>query len=124
MTNMTEHAAQEFTCLACAAVGKKFQAVEVWKKTGVDEDRDQEQEYEKDRKARRNFNTNIVLVKQRSRPRCCAFCSVSDGNHAMHPLFDNHGSRGRRVFKRDSKDKKELIWAHTLCAMILSSSGT
>mmetsp|Transcript_42713 Transcript_42713/g.103011 ORF Transcript_42713/g.103011 Transcript_42713/m.103011 type:complete len:752 (-) Transcript_42713:61-2316(-) len=124
----------EFTCFACDAVGKTFEAVEVWKnktaeEEGAQDDDDEEEEFEGDsengrhEKKRDNFNTNIVKVKQRSRPRCCAFCSVRDGIHAMHPLFDNHGSRGRRIFKRNSKNKKELVWAHTLCAITLSTDA-
>ena len=120
----------EFTCFACDAVGKTFQAVEVWKAQTADEDSDEDDrqfhgalDKKGNKKSRDNFNTNIVLVKQRTRPRCCTLCSVRDGNHAMHPLFDNHSSRGRRVFKRSGKNKKELLWAHTLCATMLSSHG-
>jgi PHD-finger len=118
----------DFICLACDAVGKKFEAVELWKIPVRQGDREEEEEAEFNEDSNKhlcvNFNTEIVKVKQRTRPQECAFCSIRDGIHAMHPLFDNHGSRGRRIFKRrEDNNKKELVWCHTLCASMLSCNG-
>jgi len=40
----------------------------------------------------------------------CVLCSVNDGLHAMHPLYDNHGKEGKRIG-----------WVHTICAAFVGT---
>ena len=68
-----------------------------------------------------------TTLKQIERPTECVLCNVASEEHAMHPLYDNHGKEGRQLvlpatgvgFKRK---EKRLAWVHTLCAMFISSS--
>ena len=85
-----------FICWACRAVGKKFQ---------VDD---------RDSRGRRR------MILQESRPTKCDLCSHDEGIHAMHPLYDNGGEGGRQLY--DPKSDR-LVWAHTLCAFVLTNSG-
>ena len=67
-----------------------------------------------------------TTLKQIERPTECVLCNVASEEHAMHPLYDNHGKEGRQLvlpatgvgFKRK---EKRLAWVHTLCAMFISS---
>ena len=68
-----------------------------------------------------------TTLKQIERPTECVLCNVASEEHAMHPLYDNHGKEGRQLvlpatgvgFRRK---EKRLAWVHTLCAMFISSS--
>jgi hypothetical protein len=86
-----------FECWACRAVGQSFQV----------------EDYDDD--------GNRLEIVQEKRPKACALCSVTDGLHAMHPLYDIHGPRGRQVYLEDSEDK--LVWVHSLCALFLTRKG-
>ena len=59
------------------------------------------------------------------RPTECVLCSVMDGIHAMHPLYDTHGKKGMPVMlPANSKKglKRRPAWIHTLCAMFVASN--
>jgi hypothetical protein len=86
-----------FCCWACRAVGKSFQ-VEAHDENG-----------------------NRLQILQSSRPKNCVLCSIKDGFHAMHPLYDASGTKGRQMHLEESN--KTLAWAHTLCAFFLTRSG-
>ena len=87
-----------FECWACQAIGKRFQ-VEDWTSSG-----------------------ERVRLKQAERPTRCELCGVSTGIHAMHPLFDNHGNKGRQIQQKDEKMPR-LAWCHTACAQVISLHG-
>jgi len=94
---------KDFVCFGCAAVGKTFQAVDSHR------------------------NSHFHRIEQKQRPTECALCSVSDGVHAMYPLFDYHGKGGRQIcYTKRSKNKngsneKILAWGHALCCLYLAS---
>jgi len=93
----------DFECLACQAVGKTV------------------------RVRKRDKTTNQRLsFKISERPTECCLCSVDDGDawyHAMHPIFDDYGPKGRQLLLPPSRDKPypRLAWAHTLCCLAISS---
>lgn len=89
-----------FVCLACRSIGKSFIGV------------------------RRNSNVEVTIF-QKDRPSECALCSVSDGFHAMHPVYRESGPKGRQLIISTNDGKEEqLAWAHSLCAQGISSSRT
>eukprot|EP00529_Nitzschia_sp_RCC80_P014252 CAMPEP_0113461108 /NCGR_PEP_ID=MMETSP0014_2-20120614/11364_1 /TAXON_ID=2857 /ORGANISM="Nitzschia sp." /LENGTH=725 /DNA_ID=CAMNT_0000352845 /DNA_START=126 /DNA_END=2303 /DNA_ORIENTATION=- /assembly_acc=CAM_ASM_000159 len=55
--------------------------------------------------------------KVKKRPTECCLCSEpdSDNMHAMHPLFDDYGSKARQIRLKNGKP----AWVHTLCALIV-----
>ena len=53
-----------------------------------------------------------IRVMQTERPSACVLCSVSTGTHAMHPLYDVDGKKGRQLVLPNG----QLAWVHTLCA--------
>lgn len=92
----------EYACKACAAVGT---TVPVRTQKGPN---------------------SVLSLTQVKRPTECAFCSVSDGIHAMHPVYDTHGRTGRQhVLPADEKKgiPQRLAWAHSLCAFIICQKG-
>jgi len=98
--------AKDFVCYACAAVGRTYQAVDT------------------------HMSDQFYEVEQKERPVECALCSVKDGMHAMHPLFDYHGKGGRQICvpvktknKNDKSGEKKLVWAHALCSLYLCSKS-
>jgi hypothetical protein len=84
----------DFVCHACDAVGKEFEV------------------------AARDSHGQHVRICQVERPTHCALCSVEDGVHAMHPLYDTHGPCGRQIL-RSNPDR--LAWVHTLCASVVAT---
>ena len=38
-----------------------------------------------------------TTLKQIERPTECVLCNVASEEHAMHPLYDNHGKEGRQL---------------------------
>jgi len=46
------------------------------------------------------------------RPNQCKLCSVKNGIHAMHPIYDKHGKNG-----------KQIGWGHTLCALGIGANA-
>jgi hypothetical protein len=94
---LTDMTAKKFEsgCPACKAVNKEFEG--------------------------RPSRGVVQMVTQLKRPTECALCSVSVGNHAMHPLYDFDGKRGRQLILPNGK----LAWVHTLCASsICQNRGT
>jgi len=68
-----------------------------------------------------------TVMKQKERPTECVLCSVKNGIHAMHPLYDVDGKDGRQLVLSASgvgfmRKEKRLAWVHTLCAMFICSS--
>jgi hypothetical protein len=56
------------------------------------------------------------------RPTECALCSVSDGVHAMHALYQYMGENDRQAFLPAHRTAPErLAWVHTVCARGVSS---
>ena len=66
-------------------------------------------------------NGTRVLIQQIDRPTRCDLCSHQDGIHAMHPLYDNHGPRGRQLWRCDPEPR--LLWVHSLCAFYLANKN-
>ena len=88
----------KFECLACKAKGK---SVEV---------RDKDP-----------FSGEYITEIQRKRPTECCLCSVKDGIHAMHPVYDAHGKRGRQIWLPPGENgRRKLAWCHTLCALVIN----
>jgi hypothetical protein len=86
----------EFECFACQSVGKTVKVRE-----------------------RDNFTRKLLEVTQHKRPTECSLCSVSDGIHAMHPLYDTHGLKGRQIYLPQGEGKeRRLAWVHTLCGLL------
>ena len=86
---------QEWECWACQAVGKTVKFRE------------------------RDPNTDQRLTcKVKKRPTECCLCSEADSDnmHAMHPLFDDYGSKARQIRLKNGKP----AWVHTLCAFFAS----
>lgn len=50
------------------------------------------------------------------RPTKCVLCSVSDGIHAMHPIYNKEGPDGKQLQRPSGP-----AWAHTLCCMFIGS---
>mmetsp|Transcript_1717 Transcript_1717/g.2566 ORF Transcript_1717/g.2566 Transcript_1717/m.2566 type:complete len:423 (+) Transcript_1717:70-1338(+) len=46
----------------------------------------------------------------------CVLCSVSDGVHAMHPVYNKEGPDGKQMMRKSGP-----AWAHTLCGMFIGS---
>ncbi|VEU38627.1 unnamed protein product [Pseudo-nitzschia multistriata] len=96
---------KDFVCFGCSSIGKTCQAVDTHR------------------------STHFYEIEQKKRPTECALCSVSDGTHAMYPLFDYHGAGGRQICytsKTNNKDgnvrgEKVLAWGHALCCLYLAS---
>ena len=95
---MPTYMKNSFTCWACQAVGGLFQ---------VDG---------------RLKNGKRLEITQVERPMHCDLCSINDGFHAMHPIYDTDGRTGRQIFLIDQFGPR-LAWAHSLCAFVLSSKG-
>lgn len=90
-----------FRCWACQAVGHTYKVRE-----------------------RDPFSGEHLAVEQKERPRECCLCSVDDGNHALHPMYDAHGKKGRQILlPAEGKKPRRLAWAHTLCALTVSQSN-
>ena len=91
----------QIQCFACKAVGKTFHV----------RDRDN--------------NNKRIAVTVKERPTECCLCGTNNGEaflHAMHPVFDDHGPRGRQILLRATKRKPQrLAWAHTLCCAAICS---
>jgi hypothetical protein len=86
-----------FCCWACQAKGKLIQT------------------------EGRNADGSRMKILQAERPRRCEFCNIETGNHAMHPLFDNEGPKGRHMHTNDPQPR--LLWAHSICVFWLSVRG-
>lgn len=92
----------QFSCWACRAVGKSVKVRE------------------------RDASTGKRIVRNQSeRPTQCCLCSVNDGTtqmHAMHAIFDAHGTRGRQIWlpPDEKTGERHLAWAHTLCALMVN----
>eukprot|EP00581_Thalassiosira_minuscula_P008831 CAMPEP_0183705912 /NCGR_PEP_ID=MMETSP0737-20130205/2877_1 /TAXON_ID=385413 /ORGANISM="Thalassiosira miniscula, Strain CCMP1093" /LENGTH=875 /DNA_ID=CAMNT_0025933179 /DNA_START=62 /DNA_END=2689 /DNA_ORIENTATION=- len=102
-----------FVCHACKAIGTKVE-VNVPSKIGGTGSK---------------MGKKRDLVLQKERPTHCLLCSYDVGVHAMHPLLDTSGPEGRQlVIERSVKKngrtvkRKELAWAHTLCAAVICSN--
>jgi hypothetical protein len=85
----------DFSCWACQADGKYFQV------EGRSED------------------GKRLRIQQVGRPSICELCGVRDGIHAMYPLYDNHGTAGRQILRKDPEPR--LAWVHSLCAFFIST---
>ncbi len=59
-----------------------------------------------------------VAIKSRSKR--CALCSISSGNHAMHPLYNISGPEGRPIVYKKRGVEDGIVWVHTLCAMFIT----
>ena len=92
---MKHYLHRTFECWACRAVGKVVQ---------VD--------------GRLQTGQRLQLL-QEERPTRCDLCSISDGIHAMHPLYDNPGRKGRQIMMVDPQPR--LAWGHTLCCSVLGN---
>ena len=94
-----------FVCHACQAVGKTIKVRKRNPKTGK----------------RLQFEVT-------KRPTECCLCGVDDKHfhyHAMHPVYDYHGPRGRQmVLEASEKKPARLAWAHSLCAFSICSYRT
>jgi hypothetical protein len=90
-----------FQCWACEAVGTTIKVRE------------------------RDDDDNHVEYKIVARPTECMLCGVDDGYdwmHAMHPIYDDWGLKGRqKVLPAVKKKPKRLGLGHTLCCMTISS---
>jgi hypothetical protein len=62
-----------------------------------------------------------LAITQMERPTKCHLCNVGTGIHAMHPLYDYHGPKGRQLFRLDPEPS--LVWVHSLCAFFLATQG-
>jgi hypothetical protein len=77
----------------------------------------------------KHLGTKFYNVTQRERPRKCELCHISDGIHAMHPLYDFHGRGGRHICRytgvKDDEGNKimRLAWGHSLCCLVLGING-
>ena len=85
-------------CHACASVGKTV-TVKIPKKD--------------------TFEVQQIKITQR--PTKCALCSITNGFHAMHPLFNKHGSEGRPITRKVG-GVYQIVWVHTLCALVLATN--
>ncbi len=66
---------------------------------------------------------NTMTLPITHRPQKCALCSISDGNHAMHPLYDKHGKKGQPIPTTNSKTRgTEIRMVHTLCAHVINKN--
>ena len=74
-----------FRCLACDAVGKRFQVDGKYK------------------------DGTRMTLEQKERPKHCELCSIDTGIHAMHPLFDNHGQKGRQIMMVDQRSREPRL---------------
>ena len=60
----------------------------------------------------------------KARPTECVLCSVKDGLHVMHPLYDTDGKTGKHVMlPEDKHGPSRPAWVHTLCAMFIASNA-
>eukprot|EP00980_Cylindrotheca_fusiformis_P002103 scaffold473_cov132-Cylindrotheca_fusiformis.AAC.8 len=97
---MDSYQKNNFICWACRAVGQSFQ-VEA-----------------------RDHNGRRREVLQSSRPTSCVLCSISDGTHAMHPLYDAPGRKGRQMnYLDESTNTIQLAWVHTICGFFFTGRG-
>ena len=86
----------DFICFACKAIGTTVKVRE-----------------------RDSFTRQLLEVTQSTRPMECCLCSIDDGIHAMHPLYDCHGIKGRHIYLPACEGKpRRLAWVHTLCALL------
>lgn len=62
-----------------------------------------------------------ILVEDR--PTECALCcaNLKDIALAMHPLYDDHGTKGRQIILMDDHGSPRAAWCHTLCALCVCS---
>mmetsp|Transcript_27934 Transcript_27934/g.41243 ORF Transcript_27934/g.41243 Transcript_27934/m.41243 type:complete len:599 (-) Transcript_27934:7-1803(-) len=83
---------KDFLCWACQAVGKSIPT----------------------------NDDKVVTVMER--PTRCELCNIAEGGvHAMHPLYDNYGSKARQIYLSGENDQEDrLAWAHSLCAFLLA----
>ena len=96
-----------FTCRACGAVGVDVE-VNVPSKIGG---------------TGKKMGKKHEKMRQVGRPRECVLCSHDKGTHAMHPLLDVHGKKGRQlVWRGHDGGEKRLAWVHTLCAGLISGN--
>jgi hypothetical protein len=96
-----------FTCRACGAMGVDTE-VNVPSKIGG---------------TGKKMGKKREKMRQIGRPRECVLCSHDKGTHAMHPLLDVHGKKGRQlVWKGHDGGEKRLAWVHTLCAGLISGN--
>jgi hypothetical protein len=84
---------KQWKCHACASIGQTVSAI-------------------------RQSNGHIEDVTITERPVLCAFCNVHSGIHAMHPLYNTHGSKGLPIVSGKSQEEG-IQWVHTLCAFAL-----
>jgi hypothetical protein len=64
-------------------------------------------------------------VQIKSRPTECCLCSVNLPSIPlpMHPLYDNHGMKGRQIILHANKIKPvRSAWCHSLCAQVITSN--
>lgn len=99
----------DWQCWACRAIGKIIEG----RKPGREDrhGRDQPGYLEK--------------VVQTARPTRCELCSITDGIHAMHPLYDAPGKKGRQLLLPATGGAEKDVqpaWVHTLCAMAHAAS--
>lgn len=89
---LTSYQGRKFLCWACQSVGKSIPS------------------------------SDNKMVKVTERPNICELCNVLDGKlHAMHPLYDNYGTKGRQIYVNGENGQEgRLAWAHSLCAFTLS----
>lgn len=89
-----------FVCWACAAVGKSVRVRE-----------------------RDPFTGQHIAITQKERSTECCLCSVQGEVHAMHPVYDGHGKRGRQIWlPPGEKKERRLAWAHTVCALTINAN--
>lgn len=90
-----------FQCWACLAVGMTIKARE-----------------------RDPISQEHIEYPITSRPTECILCGVDDGSewmHAMHPIYDYHGVKGRQiVLPATDRKPTRLAWAHTLCCFTIN----
>ncbi len=73
----------------------------------------------------RTANGQKVTIKMSQRPRKCALCPISDGHHAMHPLYNKHGLNAQPAIRSTKSNGgiDEIHMVHTLCANLLNVNG-
>ncbi len=60
-------------------------------------------------------------VTHSQRPQKCALCQISDGNHAMHPLYNKHGKDGVPLLTK-TPHGPGIRMVHTLCALTINQN--
>mmetsp|Transcript_25994 Transcript_25994/g.30188 ORF Transcript_25994/g.30188 Transcript_25994/m.30188 type:complete len:1138 (+) Transcript_25994:58-3471(+) len=86
----------DWSCWACASVGKKITVKE------------------------KGIETEVTINE---RPTKCCLCLSSAGKyHAMHPLYDKDGPNGHPVLSKRRNQDHTLAWVHTLCALFIGTN--